>query len=143
MSEGSNNNIQQSAVSLLSRELRSYCRSKLISEDGLREIIQRHRLAANHLSDYNFFLAACSNERVTEGIIRCLLEYFPNAASAADERGCLPLLCACNGKGVTINIIELIFAAAPDSVRSVNNNGNMPLHALMQDKRMTQLQFKY
>ena len=69
-------------------ELLSYCRSELLSEEGLRTLIARHRLTPhdNHnlLSDYKFFHAACKNERVTEGIIQCLLEYFPDAASAID-----------------------------------------------------------
>ena len=132
MAEGSNNNSQQSAASLLSKELFEMCKSESISEEGVREIFERYRLTHknNHVDNYKFFRLACSDERVTEGIIRCFLEYFPDAASAADERGCSPLLCACNSKGVTLNIIQLLVESAPDSVRSVNNNGNMPLHAL-------------
>eukprot|EP00986_Skeletonema_menzelii_P017391 scaffold19231_cov69-Skeletonema_menzelii.AAC.1 len=132
MSESGNDG-RQSAESLLREELLPYCQSRLLSEEGLRELIERHGLTPNnhnHVSDYKFFRSACNNERVTEGIIRCLLEYFHDAASAAGNNGCLPLHKACYNKSATPNIIRLLIDAAPDSVRSVSNKGNMPLHAL-------------
>ena len=114
-------------------ELRSYCRRETLSEEGLREIIQRHGLTPNNhhrLGNYGFFLSACINERVTEGIIRCLLEYFPDAANVCDDTGWSPLHFACGNENVTLNIIQLIIAAAPTSLRSTTNSGNMPLHIL-------------
>jgi hypothetical protein len=74
--------------------------------DGLREIIERHGAAPKNNDpdpgdiDYEFFHEACRNERVIEGILRYLIEYFPNAVRDADgyvsseeERvgGCTPL----------------------------------------------------
>ena len=74
---------------------------------------------------------ACENDRVTEGIIRCLLEYFPDAASYADEdSGWTPLLYACDNKSVTLNIIQLLIDAEPDSVSSVDKYGDTPLHVI-------------
>mmetsp|Transcript_27655 Transcript_27655/g.42704 ORF Transcript_27655/g.42704 Transcript_27655/m.42704 type:complete len:97 (+) Transcript_27655:53-343(+) len=70
----SGNNGNQAAALLLS-ELVVYCQSELLSENGLREKIQRH--GYNHVSDFRFFHFACHNERVNEGIIQYLLEYFP------------------------------------------------------------------
>jgi hypothetical protein len=71
-------------------ELRSYCKSDSLSEEGLREIIDRQGLTPNHNHDdvgnYQFFRTACNNERVNEGIIRCLLEYFPDAAASDTGR---------------------------------------------------------
>jgi ankyrin repeat protein len=130
------NNSGHSAESLLD-ELDSYCRSASLSEDGLREIIERHELllAPNNISrninNYDFFLQACQNERVvvTEGIIRCILEYFPDATSAADnDDGCSPLHYACINKNITLNIIQLLIDAAPTTVRAVEDKGNVPLH---------------
>ena len=60
----------------LSNELTEFCKSNSLSEDGLREIIERHGLTPNNIpniTDYKFFFVACHNERVTEGIIQYLL----------------------------------------------------------------------
>ena len=131
MSE-SNDNSQQSVR--LSNELAGLCKSALISEDDLRELIEGYELKPNnrnYLDNYEFFLVACYNKRVTEGIIQCLLEYFPDAASASkSEDGMTPLHVACGNKNnATLNIIRLLLNAAPDSIRSVNNGGNTPLHS--------------
>ena len=137
MSEGSNDNGQQSTASL-SNELLELCDSELLSEEGLREIIERHGLTHhnNPLSDYKFFRVVCRNERVTEGIIRCLLEYFPDAASAINGVGWSPLHSACNNKGVTLNIIQILADSSPNSVRSVTINGDMPLHYLCSNTKL-------
>ena len=112
-------------------ELDEFFDSELLSEDDLREIIERYELTPNNtLSDYDFFISACCNERVTESIIRCLLEYFPDAVAAADEDGWSALHFACMNNNVTLKIIQLLIDAAPASVRSANNKGVMPLHAL-------------
>ncbi len=113
----------------------NYWSSPPLSEEGLREIIEQHGLtphnAINYLnSDYKFFLAACTNKQVTEGIIRYLLEYFPDAASATDDDGESPLHRACSNPNVTPGIIKLLINAAPDSVRIVSNRLWTPLHCL-------------
>ena len=130
MSE-SGNNSQQSAESSLSKELFSYCNSDSLSKEGLHEIIEIHDLTPhnNHVGDYEFFHQACYNERVNEGIIQCLLEYFPVAISA-DYLGQSPLHYACQNPNVTVNIIQLLIDAAPETVRSVGQDGDMPLHCL-------------
>ena len=126
----------QSAESL-SEDFFLFCNSDLLSEEGLREIIERYGLTHNnHGGCYYFFLAACRNERVNEGIIQCLLEYFPGAASATSDDGWTPLHFVCNNKNATLNIIQLLIDAAPDSVRIVNNKGNMPLHILCYNDKL-------
>eukprot|EP00985_Skeletonema_marinoi_P018095 scaffold10048_cov66-Skeletonema_marinoi.AAC.3 len=128
----SDNDSRESAESL-SDELFDFCESESISEEGLRELIGCHHqlLTPNdNSSDYQFFLVACANERVTEGIIRYLLEKFPAAISATDEKGQLPLHYACCNENMTVNIIQLLIDAAPNSVRSVDEDGEMPLQFL-------------
>ncbi len=134
MSE-SNNNINNR--SLLSIGLFDFCDSDSLSEDGVREIIERHGLPHNdhHVDNYEFFHAACKNETVTEGIIQCLLEYFP-AASAVANDGWSPLHYACKNKNVTPNIIQLLIEAAPASLRSLTNYGDMPLHILCRNHQL-------
>ena len=123
----------QSAESLYD-DLLECCEYDLLSEEGLREIFQRHGLTSDDtpitLSDYKFFHAACLNETVNEGIIRYLLEYFPGAMSATDEEGWSPLHCACDNKNVTLGMVRLLIDAHPASVRSKDNDGATPLHAL-------------
>eukprot|EP00984_Skeletonema_dohrnii_P017201 scaffold7783_cov85-Skeletonema_dohrnii-CCMP3373.AAC.2 len=132
MSESGGNYIRRQSAE---DELNSHCQSESISEDGIREIIERHKLTPHHVSDYKFFRVACYNRRVTEGIIRCLLEYFPSGASATDEHGQLPLhLALCNT--VTLNIIQLLIDADPDSVRSVDEDGDVPLHHLCMNEEL-------
>ena len=132
----------QSAESL-STDLLECCKSESLSEEALRTIIGRHRLTSGdyHLDvgDYKFFLEACDNKRVTERIIRYLLNYFPEAVSAVDDyEGWTPLHVACWNGGTTlniINIIQLLISATPDSVRSKTNKGRTPLYVLCHHKR--------
>ena len=131
----SNNDRQMTAEEeSLVRELNDFCQSKLLTEDGIHKILKRHKIIRSEpLKDYNFFFEACGNERNNEGIIRCLLKYFPEAVNANDH-GRTPLHCACDNKIVTPKIIQLLIEAAPDSVRSVNEDGLMPLHYLCMDE---------
>ncbi len=82
------------------------------------------------MNNYQLFRIACSKEKPTEGIIRCLLEYFPDAANEADEDGQLPLHYACDCLDVPRGVIQLLIDAAPDAVRREDNGDNMPLHIL-------------
>lgn len=134
MSKNNNNNRQSTAEALLG-ELVAYCKSDSLSEGGLRERIERLRLSPI-ISDYKFFFEACDNERINEGIIRYLLEYFPDGASAADENEKTPLHYACNNKNVTLSIIQLLIHAAPESVRSVSDYGWMPLHYICRNENV-------
>ena len=135
MSNSDNDN-GQSAELPLSKELAEFCKSDSISVAGLREIIERHGLNNFPQRNYKFFRDACRNERVNEGIIQCLLEYFPAAITATDYLGQTPLHNACRNPNVTLNIIQLLIDAAPDSLRSVNDNGRMPLHCLCRNKEL-------
>ena len=111
-------------------ELLNLCTSTSLSEEALRELIERHGYddpGRRPVSDYDFFFAAFQNSRVTEEIIQCLLEYFPAAIRATNNNGWSPLHFACKNN-VTLGIIQLLLDAAPDSVRSVDNQGAMPLH---------------
>eukprot|EP00984_Skeletonema_dohrnii_P000719 scaffold212_cov108-Skeletonema_dohrnii-CCMP3373.AAC.16 len=125
---------------MLVNELVEFCKSESLSEDGLCEIIERYGLTPgdinNTLSNYEFFFWACRNKRVNERIIRCLIKYFPTAASATDEYGKTPLHVACN-RTMPRGIIQLLIDAAPDSVCSVSNDlGYMPLHILCGGDKM-------
>ena len=136
MSERENSSSYSFTASrLFSSELLCWSKSDDISEVVLRQIIRRYR---NHDKNNNFHArchyefiqwAFCS-EKITEGIVRLLLEYFPAAVDIADEKGWLPIHYACDNKNVSIGIIQLLIDAAPDSVRSVNYAGLLPIHKL-------------
>ena len=134
MSESESDDCSQSAEEWLAEELFEYCKSDNITEEGIREIIESHKESTpdnnHHVSDYDFFRAALSNEKVTEGIIQCLLEYFPAAANYPDDDSRLPLHYACGNNNVSLRIIRLLIDAAPDSVRREDNKGYLPLHYL-------------
>ena len=135
-----------SSTQLLFEELTAFCQSDSLSEDGLREIIERHNWTPNREiierhdapdnddpsinSDHAFFLQVCRNEKVTEGILRYLLEYFPNAVRHAGAAGRLPLHIICDNKNVTHGMVQVLIDAHPDSVRHENTEGRMPLHIL-------------
>eukprot|EP00986_Skeletonema_menzelii_P007999 scaffold3240_cov155-Skeletonema_menzelii.AAC.3 len=74
---------------------------------------------------------ACTNEKVTEGIIQCLLDYFPDAVNDVDGNGLLPLHFACENSSVSLDIIQLLIDAAPDTLRSQDNYGRLPLHCCL------------
>ncbi|KAK1734147.1 ankyrin repeat domain-containing protein [Skeletonema marinoi] len=129
-------------VQLIEFQLNKICQCKtfnLLSEEVLRELITRHGLKPNNnlnIRDYEFFLRACCNERVTEGIIRCLLEYFPDAGSFTSTDGKTPLHLICNNTNVTRSMVELLIDAAPNSVRIVTQLGWMPLHCLCLNRKL-------
>eukprot|EP00984_Skeletonema_dohrnii_P005580 scaffold1968_cov89-Skeletonema_dohrnii-CCMP3373.AAC.7 len=54
------NNSRQAAVLLLSKELLELCKSDSLSEEGLREIIERHGNIYHRVSDYKFFRVAAA-----------------------------------------------------------------------------------
>jgi len=124
----------------LRKELCEVCHSNSLSEDGLREILERYGCAPNNnlnIDDYFFFIVACNNELVTEGIIRCLLEYFPNAAGATIAAGLSPLqTILCANKNVTRGMVQLLIDAYPESLRIGHNNGDVPLHTLCLNKNL-------
>ena len=128
-----------SSTQQLEADLTKFCRSDSLSEDDLQEIIERHGVTPNNNItnfNYEFFRWACYNERVTEGILRYLLEYFPNAVKYADgERGQLPLhYILGRNKNITLGMVELLVDAYPDSLRHETNKGFTPLHFLCQNK---------
>jgi ankyrin repeat protein len=126
---------------LLEEELTEFCQSDSLSLDGLREIIERHGVPPNNIdnpnNDYKFFLHACHNERISDGILRYLLEYFPNAIRRADEeQRRLPIHNICRNKNVTLGMVQLLVDAFPDSLRHENNIGCMPLHVICANKNL-------
>ena len=133
MSERNNYDRWQSeSAELLLDELYECCASDGLSEEHIREIIERHQLTPhdeNQVRNYRFFLAACCNANATVGVIQYLLKYFP-----ADEDGQLPLHHACLSNDVSLGVIQLLIDAAPDSVRREHNGGRMPLHYLCKNK---------
>ena len=129
MSEGGSNNRQWPRA--LSEELYEFCRSDSLSENGLRAIIEG--LAPNNGLNINyiFFTEACCNEKVTEGILRILLKYFPNAASATDaEYGNMPLHHLSSNRNVTPGMVQLLIDASPESLRHESTYGYTSFHYL-------------
>ena len=118
------------------KELIDFCRSESLSEDGLREILERYGCEPNNnlnIDKYGFFIVACHNQFVTEGIIRCLLEYFPDAGAMELGSGITPLQCLLddgNAKNATRGMVQLLVDASPNSLRRANEIGYMPLHHL-------------
>ena len=115
----------------LSDELLLFCQSDSISMEGLRQIFESYGMTANdsgHINDYKFFLHACSNEHVDEELIRCLIEFFPDATSAINVHGITPLHFACSNKSITPSIIQLLIKANPSSCQVADENGDLPLH---------------
>jgi ankyrin repeat protein len=124
----------------LCKELVEFCHSDSLSENGLREIIERYGCAPNQsIENYNFIIYACHNELVTEGILRYLLEYFPNAASYSCQNGdgvVTPLQYICSNKNATRGTVQLIIDACPESTDRGDNNGQAPLHFLCINKNL-------
>ena len=124
-----------STTNALRAELSAICKSHLISENGLREIIERHGCAPNQpdIQSSDFFCEACYNEKVTDGIIRYLLEYFPGAASATVAYGQTPLHILCRNKNATLEITHRLIDEFPDALRQQDYNDELPLHDLCQN----------
>eukprot|EP00985_Skeletonema_marinoi_P009831 scaffold4617_cov165-Skeletonema_marinoi.AAC.1 len=126
-----NNNRQ----TLLTAQLCDYCRSDALSEDGLRDKINRLRVVDFDLphdtTEEELLLhEVCDNQRVTEGIIRCILGKITTAAMATDDVGRLPLHYVLWNKNVTLQMVQLLIDAAPESIMHQDNIGFMPIHQL-------------
>ena len=129
-----NNNRQ----ALLTAQLADYCRSDALSEDGLRDKINRLRVVVDddlpHDRDTTeeelLLHEVCDNERVTEGIIRCILGKITTAAMADDDDEKLPLDYVLWNRNVTLKIVQLLIDAAPESIMHQDNKGFMPIHQL-------------
>ena len=134
---GDGNNSRQSIIVDLLEELFEFCQSDSLSEKGLREIIGLHGCNDND-PNIRFFRAACRNEQITEGIIRCLIEYFPNAVRHSGKRGQLPLHNICYNKNVTLGMVQLLINAFPESLRHEDNDCLMPLHVLCIKKNLNE-----
>jgi ankyrin repeat protein len=122
-------------------ELLAFCRSDSLSEDGLQEIIKRYGAPKNpNITNYEFFHEACRNERVTEGILRLLLNYFPDAATLSNEEvKFTPLHNLCeHNKNVTLGMVKLLIDAFPDSLGRANNDGHLPLHGLCLNENLNE-----
>jgi ankyrin repeat protein len=124
-------------------DLDDLCQSDSLSEDGLRAIIQRHGWTPNNntsVQNYNFFLWACENERVTMGILRYLLHNFPGAATFINTNwhdyinGNTALHVICQNDNVTLGMVHILLDAFPESVRHEAKKGNMPLHCLCRNR---------
>jgi len=125
----------QSTGEQLVDELLEFFHSEFLSEDELREILERFGCAPNNnlnIDNYGFFIMACHNDLVTEEIIRYLLEYFPDAAGYTSAEGLLTPLHSIlfANKNVTRGIVQLIIDACPESIDRANSEGNTPLHHL-------------
>ena len=128
----------QPTTDALRKELEALCKSALLSVDCLRERIERHGCVVNnniHVENYDFFLLACRNERLTEGILRYLLEHFPDAASYTTcRRGSTPLHYMCFNKNVSRGMVQLLIDAYPESIDRGDIDGVTPLHMLCLNK---------
>ncbi len=130
---------ESQSIDALEGELIEFCLSDSLSEDGLREILERfNNNLHNNIDNYNFFFLACRNELVTEGILRCLLEYFPNAAGTTHSSGVTPLHTILFGnKNVTRDMVQLLIDAHPESIDKESSTGLItPLHALSRNKSL-------
>jgi hypothetical protein len=117
---GEGNRSSQTPFSTLLLNLSQLCRSESLSQKGLREIIGLHGFTPNNdpsIESYKFFRSACSNKRVTEGILRYLIKFFPSAVRFADTNGCIPLHRVCQNKNVTLGMVQLLIDAFPESLR--------------------------
>lgn len=77
---------------MLALELWRYVQSESLSEEGLREFFERHRITGENVDEKEIFFAMCFRGKINEGIIRCFLEYFPAAANF-NKNGVTPLRC--------------------------------------------------
>ena len=117
----------------MEQQLCQLCSSVSLSEEVLRQIdLSPHNNSFNHVRNYQFFHAACNNERVNEGIIGYLLHYFPDAPRTVDRHGETPLHLLCHNTGVdeapALAILKLLIKKYPHAVRHAANDGSLPIH---------------
>ncbi len=114
---------RQKAVQL-KKELYQFFLSDSLSEKRLLEFYNRYHFGPPNVCHY-----VCLNKKVTEGILRCILEYFPNSARHVDI-GYTPVHILCSNKNATLNMVQLLIDVFPESLHHQNNDGAMPLHRL-------------
>jgi ankyrin repeat protein len=114
--------------------LRDLCRSSLLTDDALRReftCLVNQNGAVDLPYDMNIILFdVCANERVTLGIVRCVLEYLPGSVEARTSTGKTPLHVVCRNKNVTLDIVEFLVKEYPDALSLQDENGMSPLFYL-------------
>jgi Ankyrin repeats (3 copies) len=70
---------------------------------------------------------ACANQITEANVIRLLLHVCPEAATACDEKGYLPLYIACN-YGASMEIIKILLEIHANGTMVQGKDGSLPLH---------------
>eukprot|EP00984_Skeletonema_dohrnii_P023891 scaffold12996_cov79-Skeletonema_dohrnii-CCMP3373.AAC.2 len=122
---GQNATIQSNQLSLL--ELRAYCQSGSLTEQGLRERLSHLNLQVED-STYDILLVdVCANDCVTHEMVQCVIEHVPRAASVVSTRGATPLHVLCFNKNVTRDIVRYVIEGNPDALLKQDEGGSTPL----------------
>jgi len=111
-----------------------YCQSDELSEEGLGERFDKYFSSSTKILFSPFFLLiehAYRNERVTTGIVRCLLQNIQTALDCADQNGMFLLHCLCQCKlddNVALEVLAVTLKEFPEQIRLAGVNGNLPIH---------------
>jgi len=124
----------ESITSLPLHDLRQYCRSEAVSVDGLRSIFTgffRSDLdeQSDTITSFILLFDICGNQHVTYGMVQCVAEFIPWAAtaSAADANGITPLHLLCSNKNATVDIVRCLIEGNAEALRSQDKAGKTPL----------------
>lgn len=116
-------------------ELVAYCSGKEVTVEGLHEIIVNRWGWSPDKKFYNFafFVRLLCNEHftVTEGMVKFILQYIPEAAfvqTRSHKETALHVML--QNKFVTPQVVQILVDAFPQSVWIQDTNGVTPIHAL-------------
>jgi ankyrin repeat protein len=112
-----------------------YCANvESITEDGVRRQVDEFVQHGYQIEEDNDFLhALCLNEKVTEGMVRYLLDAFPGADKIIDDIGQTPLHCACHNEAIKEEVISCLIEHFPGAAAIADEKGRLPLHVAFED----------
>ena len=110
------------------KALIDFCEGEDLSVSLLREKLEAGPAAK---TDTTLLHIVCYNPRVTLGVVRYLVEIYPEAVRVQTEHCWLPLHRACNNAACPDDVIEYLVDLYPDALGVSWPPRGLPLHCLL------------
>eukprot|EP00985_Skeletonema_marinoi_P006344 scaffold2742_cov140-Skeletonema_marinoi.AAC.4 len=117
-------------------ELRAFCQSESLTEQGLRDRLSHLEYQCGDPTYYILLGYICANDFVTVGMVQYFQQRFPSLAGNAAVLGVTPLHCVCLNKNATADIVRCVIESNPEALRTQDEAGQTPLVYLCLNKRL-------
>ena len=120
-------------------ELRAFCQSESLTEQGLRDRLSHLEYQRGDSTYDVLLLFICANDRVTYGMVKYFLHRFPSSANSVALRGITPLHVACQNNYATLDIVRCVIESNPGALLTQDEDGRTPLIYLCFNKMAVEI----